>query len=221
MEHLAQEYYEAVFDTDRKRALELVRNAVKNGVLPEDIVFKVVVPSIDLMVQSFSETFDASIAQHFVASQIASEVTDEMLSQFKVPPTIAGKVVIGTSCGDFHGLGKKIVMGCLKAQMIDVVDLGLNVGAEQFVDAAVKNNAQVIGIASMMVHTARGENGCLKVRQLLRQKKLENQIKVIVGGAPYRFDPELYRTVQADAWAANGIKAGHVIIGLIKAVKPS
>jgi methanogenic corrinoid protein MtbC1 len=71
----------------------------------------------------------------------------------------------------------------------------------------------------MMVHTARGENGCKAVRRILKERGLENKIKVVVGGAPYRFDPQLYKRVGADAWADDGITAGKVISDLIKEIQ--
>ncbi|WP_255210715.1 cobalamin B12-binding domain-containing protein [Methylogaea oryzae] len=156
-----------------------------------------------------------------MTGQIAAEVTERMIVRFKQPPASAGRVVIGSSHGDLHSLGKRIVSGCLKSLMVEVVDLGVNVAPERFVDEAVAHEAQVIAISSMMVHTAKGENGCLKVRQLLRERGLEGRIKIAVGGAPYRFDPELYKTVQADAWAEDGITAGRAILDLIKEVKAS
>jgi methanogenic corrinoid protein MtbC1 len=58
------------------------------------------------------------------------------------------------------------------------------------------------------------------VRELLRERGLEERIRIVVGGAPYRFDEQLYKTVGADAWAADGISAGKVIIDLIREVKP-
>jgi methanogenic corrinoid protein MtbC1 len=67
----------------------------------------------------------------------------------------------------------------------------------------------------MMVHTARSEQGCVAVRQLLKERQLEERIKIIVGGAPYTWDTELYKTVQADAWASDGISAGKIIKDLI------
>jgi methanogenic corrinoid protein MtbC1 len=209
----------AVFDTDKNAALTIVRDALKNGISPEDIVFKVVVPSIEYMSTSINQNYSANLAQHFMTAQIASQVTEEMLALFSNPPQIIGKMVIGTSYGDFHGLGKRIVIGCMKAQMIEAVDLGLNISAEKFVNEAIEQNAQVIGISSMMMHTARGENGCVKVREILKQKGLENKIKIIVGGAPYRYDHDLYKTVKADAWAQNGIEAGKVVLNLISEVQ--
>jgi methanogenic corrinoid protein MtbC1 len=213
-------YSEAIFDTDRDRAIAVVHDAMDNGLSPEDILFKVVIPAIELMMKSISESFDANLAQHFVASQIAAEVTELMIPRFKTAPKFVGRIVIGTSAGDFHGLGKRIVIGSVRAYMIDAVDLGLNVSPERFVEEAVAHRAQAIGISSMMVHTARGEQGCLGVRRILRERQLEDQIKVVVGGAPYRFDHDLWCVVRADAWAEDGIKAGPVITRLIQEVKP-
>jgi methanogenic corrinoid protein MtbC1 len=219
LELVMHQYNEAIMDTDRDRALLVVREAVLQGVSPEEIIFAVVVPAIELMMKSISENQGVSLAQHFMAAQIASEVVDEMVPQFEKTPQIIGKIVIGTSQGDFHGLGKRIVSGCLKAMMIEVTDLGLNVAPERFIDEALAADAQVIAISSMMVHTARGENGCQRVRQLLKERGLEDRIKIAVGGAPYRFDHGLYATVGADAWAENGITAGRVITDLIQEVQ--
>jgi methanogenic corrinoid protein MtbC1 len=220
LEQIIKAYNEAIFDTDRERALEVIHAAVRQGVSPEDVVFKIVVPAIEQMVKSISEDYDANLAQHFMTSQIAAEVTEEMLARFKTTPESVGRVVIGTAEGDLHSLGKRIVMGCLKAQMVETIDLGVNVPPERFVDEAIANNAQVIGISAMMAHTARGENGCLRVRQLLKERGLAGKIKIIVGGAPFRFDHGLYRAVQADAWAEDGISAGKIIADLIREVNP-
>jgi len=159
---------------------------------------------------------DANLAQHFMTAQIAADVTEKMLEKFSRPPQQIGPVVIGAAHGDLHSLGKRIVSGCLKSLMVEVIDLGTNVSAEKFVDAAVAENASVIAVSAMMVHTAMGENGSLKVRALLKERGLEDQIKLIVGGAPYRFDPGLYLKVGADAWAPDGVTAAKVIVDLIQ-----
>lgn len=215
-EETIKAYNEAVFETDRDAACEVVERALAAGASPEDIVFKVVVPATEEMMALITKDPDANLAQHFMAAQIAADITGRMLERFRDPPKTVGRVVIGTSRGDLHSLGKRIVSGCLKALMVEVFDLGVNVRAEQFVDEAVARGAQVIGISSMMVHTAIGEEGCLGVRRLLRERGLERRIKIVVGGAPYRFDGELYKAVGADAWAPDGISAGKVIIELIK-----
>lgn len=213
-------YYSAIIDTDRVRALAVVHAALARGVSPEQIVFDVVVPAIELNMKAISDTGDVNLAQHFMGSQIGATVVEEMIPLFSRKPETVGRVVLGTSAGDFHGLGKRIVAGCLKARMVDVLDLGLNVPAERFVDEAIAGGAQVIGISSMMVHTARGPNGALGVRRILRERKLEAKLKLIVGGAAYRWDHHLYKTVEADAWAENGVLAADAVCTLLREVSP-
>jgi trimethylamine corrinoid protein len=221
LERILKAYNEAVFETDKEAAFEVVNAALAEGMTPEDVVFKVVIPAVEEMMSNITKDPDANLAQHFMTAQIAAEVTEKMLLKFENPPKIIGHVVIGTAHGDLHSLGKRIVMGCLKALMVKVTDLGVNVTAERFVDAAVAENAQVIAVSAMMVHTASGENGASKVRKLLHERGLEDQIRLVVGGAPYRFDNELYKTVGADGWAADGVSAGRVIVDLIKEVNAS
>ncbi len=217
---IRERYEQAVFDTDRQQALQVVEQALKIGMTPEEIVFEVVVPAIEDSISAVSVRRYTNLAQHFMASQIAAEVTEQMVPLFSQTPEMLGRMVIGTAAGDFHGLGKRIVSGCLKAQMVEVFDLGLNVPAERFVEQAVTEGAGVIGISSMMVHTACSENGPQEVRRILRERGLEDRIRIIVGGAPYNHDDELYHTVQADAWARNGVAAGPVVMRLLEEVRP-
>jgi methanogenic corrinoid protein MtbC1 len=219
LDQIIKEYNDAIFDTDRDRALAVVHTAVDQGLSPEEVVFQVVLPALDLMVKAISEDMDANLAQHFMTAQIADAVTTEMIAKFKKAPEVAGTVVIGTAQGDMHSLGKRIVIGCLKARMIEVTDLGVNVAPEQFVDQAVAHQAQVIGISAMMVHTARGEHGCLGVRRILEERGLTERMRIIVGGAPFRFDEGLYRQVGADAYALDGVTAGRAIADLVKEVR--
>lgn len=220
LETIIKSYKEAVYETDKEAAFEVVNAALADGVSAEDIVFKVVIPAVEELMSGINKDPDANLAQHFMTAQIAAEVTEKMLEKFQHPPEIIGRVVVGTASGDLHSLGKRIVMGCLKALMVETIDLGVNVTAQRFVDEAVAHDAQVIAISAMMVHTATGEHGARGVRKLLHERGLEDRIRIVVGGAPYRFDPELYKTVGADGWAADGVSAGKVIVDLIKEVKP-
>lgn len=220
LEHYIRSYNEAVLETDKQAALDIVDQALANGFTPENIVFQLVIPAVEQMMSFIEKDPDANLAQHFMTAQIAAEVTERMLERFSTPPQLIGRVIIGAAYGDLHSLGKRIVSGCLKSLMVDVVDLGINVAAERFVDAAVENDAQVIAISAMMVHTATGDKGSSRVRAILQERGLEDKIKVAVGGAPYRFDPELYQQVGADAWAPDGVTAAKVIVDLIREVKP-
>jgi methanogenic corrinoid protein MtbC1 len=213
---LVKAYNDAVYETDKDAAFDVVAQALKAGVTPEQVVFEIVVPAVEEMMSLITRDPDANLAQHFMTAQIASEVTDKMLERFRRPPEIVGRVVIGTAAGDLHSLGKRIVSGCLKSLMVDVIDLGVNVTAERFVDEAVRAQAHVIAVSAMMVHTATGADGSLGVRRLLRERALEGHIKLVVGGAPYRFDEQLFQAVGADAWAADGVRASRVIADLVR-----
>jgi trimethylamine corrinoid protein len=209
-------YNDAIIDTDRDRALQIVRDAEAAGLSPQDVIFKLVIPAIERMMAEVPKDPDANLAQHFLTSRIGDQVVEEMLAKLEAPLKPVGRVVIGTAPGDLHALGKTIVGGCLKALMYEVIDLGSSVPAERFVDEAVARDAQVIGVSAMMMHTARAENGAIGVRRLLKERDLEGRIKLVVGGAPFRFDPDLYKMVGADGWAPDGITAGKMIGGLIR-----
>ena len=205
------------------------------GISPEEVVFDVVIPALERQTSGPGGRFELDLAQHFLTSQIAADVTEEMVARFqqatafvgpggagfhRFPQTGVRRVVIGSAQGGLHTLGKRIVMSCLRAQMMECSDLGVNVPPERFVAEALAQQASVIAISAMMVHTAHGENGCLKVRQILREQDLESRIKIIVGGAPFRFDPLLYQRIQADAWAEDGVRAGKAIVRLFQEVTP-
>jgi methanogenic corrinoid protein MtbC1 len=219
LEFYIQSYNDAVYEIDKQAALEVVNKALSEGISPEDVVFKLVIPAVEAMMARIEKDPDSNLAQHFMTAQIAADVTERMLEKFSKTPEVIGQVVIGTAHGDLHSLGKRIVIGCLKSLMVGVTDLGTNVTAENFVNAAVAGEAQVIAISSMMVHTAIGENGSRRVRELLHERGLEDKIKLAVGGAPFRFDPELYIAAGADAWAPDGVTAAKVIVQLIRGEK--
>lgn len=214
-------YLTALFDTDKAAALRIVQAALDGGLTPEQVIFEVVIPGMERMIGGMISSDNmVTLSQHFLASQIAEEVTDRLIPLFASAPEIMGQVVIGTSHGDFHGLGKKIVIGCLKARMFAVTDLGINVAPERFVDQALETGAEVIAISSMMIHTATGERGPKRVRQLLQERGLEDRLRILVGGAPYRFHENLYREVGADAWGDTAAQAPGIVARLVREVRP-
>lgn len=216
VESAVRAYNEAVGDGDRDQALNIIRDAVAAGLSPENAVFEIIIPAVERMADQIALSPESSLALHFLMARIGATATEEMVKEFAAPCPSKGRVVLGTALGDMHSLGRTIVGGCLKSLMFEVVDVGNNVSPEKFVDSAVDAGAQVIGVSSMMVHTALGENGGQGVRRILKERGLEGRIKLIVGGAPFLFDPLLYRSAQADAWAPDGVTAARVIGDLIR-----
>ncbi len=123
IDKLLTAYKEALFDTDRERALVVAHEALQEGFTPEDILFKLVLPTVLEFEKAVGEGVEINLVQQFMSSQIALEITETLIPRFKKQPVAAGHVVIGTAAGDLHSLGKRIVAGCLTAHMINVTDL--------------------------------------------------------------------------------------------------
>ena len=92
-----------------------------------------------------------------------------------------GKVVVGTVRGDLHDIGKNLVAMMLEGAGFEIIDLGNDVPAESFVDAAVEHEAEIIGMSALLtttMHVMKDTFG------LLKEKGLNDRVKTMVGGAP-------------------------------------
>lgn len=116
-------------------------------------------------------------------------------------PTI-GKVVIGTVHGDLHDIGKNLVGIMLKGAGFEVIDLGRDVPAEKFIEAAIESNANIIGMSALLTTTMPVMK---KVIELAREKGVYDRVKIIVGGAP--LSEEYARQIGAHAYCYDGVNA--------------
>lgn len=109
-----------------------------------------------------------------------------------------GVVAMGGAPGDMHEIGKNIICTVLRADGFDVVDLGRDVAAIDFVKKAQEIKADIIGISALMTTTMPGAK---QVIDFLKEKGIRDQFKVMVGGAPTngRWATE----IGADGWAEN------------------
>jgi 5-methyltetrahydrofolate--homocysteine methyltransferase len=90
-----------------------------------------------------------------------------------------GKVIMGTVAGDLHDIGKNIVKMVLEGGGWQVVDLGINVNAEKFIDAIKTNSAKVVGLSALLTTTMQNMNDIVR-----RIKSETKDIIVVIGGAP-------------------------------------
>ncbi|OGO79546.1 MAG: cobalamin-binding protein [Clostridiales bacterium GWB2_37_7] len=118
-----------------------------------------------------------------------------------------GRIVIGTIFGDTHDIGKNIVALIIKSAGFDVLDLGRDVTAREFVDAAIEFKADIIAVSTLMTTTM--EN-MAEVIKLLNEEGKRDLFKVIIGGKPV--SSAFAKKIGADAYASN---AG----GALRAVK--
>jgi methylmalonyl-CoA mutase cobalamin-binding domain/chain len=118
-------------------------------------------------------------------------------------------VILGTVAGDLHEIGKNIVSVVLKAEGFNVIDLGTNVGAHEFVSAAVKNRASIVGLSTLMTTTMHVQR---EVIERLVAEKIRERFKVIVGGAPV--SQKWADQIGADAYCEDAFKGAAYINSL-------
>lgn len=96
-----------------------------------------------------------------------------------------------------------------------VYELGVNVPSATFVDTALEKGASVICASTLLLHTM---DQIRAIHDILAERKLTDSIKLVVGGAPFNFDSQLYKTVHADATAINASDAIEAVSQLMEAV---
>ena len=211
----AGQFFEAMIGLDAPGAKRVIQAALQDGTAPEAIVLDVFCPAMDRfgLLQANQEI---TLSEIYAVARIGDNVLDQLMPLMPKSHRIAGTVVVGTVAGDFHGMGAKIVGTFLRMAGFVVYELGINVPAATFVNTAIEKRASVICASTLLLHTL---DRIREIRQLLNQHQIEDKIKLVVGGAPFNFDVELYKTVQADGTAVNAIDAIEVVSQLVEAVK--
>jgi len=183
-------------ELDVENLEELVREALKKHSAAE-ILEKALRPAMEEIGDKFEK------GEYFLAELVfAADVFKDILNKYLKDKLAAerkaetlGKVVIGTIEGDVHDIGKTIVATLLEAAGFEVVDLGVDVPAEKFVEEAEKHGAQVIAISALLTTTMFNMG---KVIKLLEERGIRDKYIVIVGGAPVT--EEFARKIGADAY---------------------
>jgi 5-methyltetrahydrofolate--homocysteine methyltransferase len=114
---------------------------------------------------------------------------------------IAGKVIIATVRGDLHDIGKNVVVTLLKAANFEIIDLGVDIKAEQFVEAVKEYNPDIVAMSALLTTTMIEMEAVVKK---LKEAGLRENIKIIIGGAP--ITPEYAKKIGADAAAKDAVE---------------
>ena len=175
---LLNELSDAVVAGDVQRARKLAERLVNEGVSAGVAVDRMM-EAMRVVDKKYvrKEYFTVDVAAASTAMREAFKVLEPYLKVEKA--NVGGKVVIGSLKGNIQGLGKDIVASALRSAGFHVIDLGVNVPPEKFVDSAILEGAQIIAISVSVNETV----PYLKdVMNLLRQKKLIDNVKTIIGG---------------------------------------
>lgn len=121
-----------------------------------------------------------------------------------------GKIVIGTVEGDIHDIGKKIVVFLLEGNGYEVIDIGVDVKAEDFVQAIQEHKPDILGMSALLTTTMLNMK---KTIDSVKENGLQEKIKIIIGGAPV--DEQFAKSIEADGYAPEAGSAIEMVEKLI------
>jgi 5-methyltetrahydrofolate--homocysteine methyltransferase len=198
---------------DRETATRVTRQAVDEGLSPQDIL-GAMTRAMSVIGGRFqrNEIYVPEMLISARAMKEATAVLEPVLVRAGIRPEYTA--VLGTTRGDLHDIGKNLVAMMWRGANIDVVDLGTNVAPEQFVAAVRAHNADLVGISALLTTTMTGMRDAVVA---LRSAGLP--AKVIVGGAPVT--AEYAREIGADGYAADAGSAAEVALSVIGAAPMS
>jgi methanogenic corrinoid protein MtbC1 len=185
---------------DRPSATAITQQAVDEGLDPS-ITLNVMTAAMDIVGRRFSnaEIFVPEMLISARAMKEAMAILEPVLTASGIQPEHTA--VIGTIKGDLHDIGKNLVGMMWKGANIRVVDLGVNVSADRFVEAAKEHNASLVGISALLTTTMVGMR---EVVDAIHAAGLP-AVKVIVGGAPVT--QEYAAAIGADGFAPDAATA--------------
>jgi corrinoid protein of di/trimethylamine methyltransferase len=160
---------------------ELVQQAVDQGLSPQDILENGLLAGMNIIGQKFknNEVFVPEVLVAARAMNRGITVLRPLLVAAGVEEK--GTVILGTVKGDLHDIGKNLVRMMMEGKGLKVIDLGVDVSADAFIEAARENNAEIIACSALLT-TTMGE--MKTVVEAVKASDLNGKVKIMVGGAP-------------------------------------
>jgi 5-methyltetrahydrofolate--homocysteine methyltransferase len=164
---------------------ERVRALLDQGTSPEALLRQAMIPAMEEVGDLFQqgEFFLPEMLVAAKAMQNGLALLRPALAQTGVKAT--GTAVVGTVKGDFHDIGKKVLLISLEGAGFDVVDVGTDVAPQTFIEAITEHKPQLVGLSAMLTTTMFGMQDTI---QAIEAAGLRDQVKIMVGGAPIQQD---------------------------------
>jgi 5-methyltetrahydrofolate--homocysteine methyltransferase len=161
---------------------EMTKQALAEGLDPKAIIFKGLIPGMDVVGEKFrrNEYYVPQVLLSARAMYAGLDLLKPLLTQ-AAADEYPGTVVIGTAQGDLHDIGKNLVAMMLEGAGFKVFNLGRDVAPEKFVEAVKEKEANIVGISALMTTTMPGMKRTIDA---LARAGLRDRVKVMVGGAP-------------------------------------
>ena len=173
--------FEAILNGKSDEAAAATKDAIAQGLAPQDLINGQMIRAMGEVGQRFQDgkAFVPQLLMAGRAMKAALELLKPMMAG--TTSTSLGKVVIGTVKGDLHDIGKNLVASMLEGCGFEVVNIGIDVSADKFIEAIKENQPDILCMSALLTTTM----GYMKeVIDALEKAGIRNQVKVMVGGAP-------------------------------------
>src|SRR4030043_154639 len=209
MNDVLKEIADKLDSCDAQRISELtedVKKAIAQGLTPNQVLENGLLKGLSRVGVKF-KVGEIFIPEMLVVARAVHESMD-IMRRFMVREEIKhrGRIVLGTVKGDLHDIGKNLVGIMLEGAGYKIIDLGVNVPTNRFVEAVKENSAEAVGLSALLTTTM---NEMKTVIELFKSEGLNT--KIIVGGAP--ITREFAEKIGADAYAANAGEAIEKVAG--------
>ncbi len=194
--------YEAILKGKFKDAVVETEALLAAGADPQGIINKDLIPAMGEIGELF-EAGKAFIPEMLLAAK-AMKSSLEKIKPHLAPGNEAstGKVVIGTVKGDLHDIGKNLVASMLEGAGFDVVNLGIDIPVEQFVQAVIDHKADILCLSALLTTTMTQMEVIIKACEAAG---IRQHVKIMIGGAPVT--EQFARQIGADAYTDNAAAA--------------
>jgi 5-methyltetrahydrofolate--homocysteine methyltransferase len=193
---------DAVIAGDARTTRSITEEAIKEGIDPLQLVNEFMVPAMDEVGRRFecNEYFVPELLLSARAMKSALEIIRPLLTARGTQPV--GRVAIGTVKGDLHDIGKNLVAAMLEGGGFEVIDLGVNVSPEKFIETVREKNANIIAMSALLTTTMPAMKTTIDA---LKQAGVREKVKVLIGGAP--ITQKYADEIGADGFSDNAVGA--------------
>jgi len=174
-------FYSVLSQGKMEEVKKMTQGALENGESAEIILKDGLIQAMDRVGIKFKngEIYIPELLIAARAMHAGMAILKPILS--KSSTTLAKRVIIGTVKGDLHDIGKNLVIMMLEGGGFEIVDLGIDVSSDKFIEAIKEHRPQVVGMSALLTTTMRERNNTI---QAIEWAGLRNQVKTVVGGAP-------------------------------------
>lgn len=172
---------QAIINGDLNTAKSITQELLDAGVSAHTIVTQGLVPGMDVVGQKFkaNEFYVPEVLIAARAMKGSMEILRPLLAESGVEPE--ARVAIGTVAGDLHDIGKNLVAMMLEGAGYEVIDLGVDVPPEKFVEAVNEKNADIVALSALLTTTMPAMKDTIDA---LTEHGIRDKVKVMIGGAP-------------------------------------